>query len=471
MEEEGYHSWHRQLFEENYQSLCRYAGSMVSPGDSVIRQEVEDIVQDVFRLLWQKRASLRTHENIVGWLFKTTFNKTRSAGSKHNRRAQRHAGTVNENADACPDAADVDPEALLLLQEQKEQIIGVIGEANYLFLLDYFDTNITSEALADRLGISISALRTRVHRIIKPLRNANFIIFLVLCVMLSGFEESQSGGDNHGAGNDRKSGSRSDDHRFLTFSMVAAIRDHESAKAWQSINAAVLRLCSLVLTYRIEALSQERQEQAWTAIEAWINQDVHRHVIHSRHVRVILVTLLLILLLGSICFAAFRPWIVSTLFGAEQVQSEIEATQQVSLEPRTYGDALGVDFVDVLNQDNVRVMLPCWIPEGYSLTTVDAVDFTRTRWEATARYQGNDAGFSIQISRYDSDNGVVSFNAEKDARTQSTKEVNGITVSIFDNLARRSAQYIVPPYVVVISGSISQEDLTQMIESMEDDNP
>ncbi len=115
----------------------------------------------------------------------------------------------------------------------------VIGEENYRLLLDYYDANISSEALAHSLGIGVFALRTRVHRIIKKLRKIELAAFSILYVTLFGFTQLQGGGEHTGAGKGRKSSNRSGKHRFLTFPMVAAIRDHESAKPWQEINPEV----------------------------------------------------------------------------------------------------------------------------------------------------------------------------------------------------------------------------------------
>lgn len=58
----------RELFERYYLSLCKYANTLV---DNPI--EAEDIVQDIFFNLWEKRKSLNIEHSLSAYLYRTVY--------------------------------------------------------------------------------------------------------------------------------------------------------------------------------------------------------------------------------------------------------------------------------------------------------------------------------------------------------------------------------------------------------------
>ncbi|MFW5657350.1 MAG: RNA polymerase sigma-70 factor [Bacteroidota bacterium] len=58
----------RELYDLYYTSLCRHAYSFVDD-----RAVAEDIVQDVFFNLWEKRKSLNIENSLVAYLYRTVY--------------------------------------------------------------------------------------------------------------------------------------------------------------------------------------------------------------------------------------------------------------------------------------------------------------------------------------------------------------------------------------------------------------
>jgi RNA polymerase sigma-70 factor, ECF subfamily len=58
-----------QLFKSHYKLLCNISNNIVKNS-----RAAEDIVQDVFMKLWQKKDELQIHSNIGGYLYRATTN-------------------------------------------------------------------------------------------------------------------------------------------------------------------------------------------------------------------------------------------------------------------------------------------------------------------------------------------------------------------------------------------------------------
>jgi RNA polymerase sigma factor (sigma-70 family) len=59
-----------ELFDTNYQALCRYAYSILKDG-----VEAEDMVQRVFCKIWDKRSELEIHTSIKSYLYRIVHNE------------------------------------------------------------------------------------------------------------------------------------------------------------------------------------------------------------------------------------------------------------------------------------------------------------------------------------------------------------------------------------------------------------
>ena len=60
----------REVFDDCYESLCRYAFTMVKDFD-----QAEDIVQSMFLKLWEKRDSIDITSSLRSYLFRSVYNQ------------------------------------------------------------------------------------------------------------------------------------------------------------------------------------------------------------------------------------------------------------------------------------------------------------------------------------------------------------------------------------------------------------
>ena len=156
------------LFERYHVPLFDFLTRMT--GD---RAAAEDLVQDIFMRILKYRSTFRDVGSFETWLFRIARN-ARADYFRQRRAAEPLAEEALDRPEPSPGPArrlEVDRErarlrrALLLLREDKRELI---------VLARYQDMKY--EQIAEVLGIEVGAVKVRVHRAIKELRE----IFLQL---------------------------------------------------------------------------------------------------------------------------------------------------------------------------------------------------------------------------------------------------------------------------------------------------
>lgn len=142
------------LVERYHGDLLRLAYAMC--GD---RSMAEDAVQSAWQAAWRGRNELRDAEKVRGWLFTITANEVRRLLRR--RRLTALLG-AHDNRDAAIEfrPRDVDlARALEHLSSRDRQLIGM-----------HYGLGLTSEEIGSHLGLSASATRVRLHRVLGRLR-------------------------------------------------------------------------------------------------------------------------------------------------------------------------------------------------------------------------------------------------------------------------------------------------------------
>jgi RNA polymerase sigma-70 factor (ECF subfamily) len=144
---ESFNSW----FDELY---TKHAPRMVRAARRILDNEelAEDIVQNVFIILLAKQEEIRNHENPTGWLYLTLRNQI---GNEMQKEKYRKSLPLDERLAAEEDRyhfplRDCLPEGLT--EDEKEILIFV------------YEMDLTYEEISERLGRSVLACRTRLHR-------------------------------------------------------------------------------------------------------------------------------------------------------------------------------------------------------------------------------------------------------------------------------------------------------------------
>lgn len=157
------------LFEKHYSNLMFYASRFVD------EDEAEDIIQDVFFELWNRRENVEFGENIKSFLYRSVYTKALNV-IKHK--------TIVENYNAeeiqlqnirmefyQPDNVEVIQriENIELRREIYSAINSLPDKCREIFKLSYI-YNHTNKEIADALGISIRTVEAHMYKALKFLR-------------------------------------------------------------------------------------------------------------------------------------------------------------------------------------------------------------------------------------------------------------------------------------------------------------
>lgn len=159
----GDRSAFESLFRREYPGLATYARNLVGA-----REPAEDIVQDVFVILWTRRDRLRMPENLVGYLYRSVRNR-----AFNHLRGERH------RADWLARHTDPDPETPAVAQQRVEGIdirqairkaaAHLSPRCREVFELSR-ERNLTYPMIAETLGISIKTVETLMGRALAGIR-------------------------------------------------------------------------------------------------------------------------------------------------------------------------------------------------------------------------------------------------------------------------------------------------------------
>jgi len=158
------------IFLNYYQVLCIYALSIVR--DKII---AEEIVQDVFVKLWEKRADLSIKSSLKAYLYRSVHNHGLNY-LKHQLVQQKFTADllVNSSIFVSPLSPDY-PLANMLSQELGDKINQSVSalpnQCREVFLLIRYDDHSYEEA-AEKLNISINTVKTQLKRAISKLRES-----------------------------------------------------------------------------------------------------------------------------------------------------------------------------------------------------------------------------------------------------------------------------------------------------------
>lgn len=176
-------AWLSALFEEHYELLYRVGRLFCGNGQTAM---VEEQIQEVFLLAWQKRGKLRHHPNPGGWLVEAMRLKLMNSGRKLARENRHRAFSLDEqDTGEMEDAGCVRPEDFLRDGERRALLIELLGREDAELFWRYCVRGESAEELSGRCGISVNAVRMRICRIRKRLvKNREMFYAIVLMLVL-----------------------------------------------------------------------------------------------------------------------------------------------------------------------------------------------------------------------------------------------------------------------------------------------
>jgi RNA polymerase sigma-70 factor (ECF subfamily) len=168
------------LFKTHYSGLCGYATKYVWDLD-----QAEEIVQDLFFNLWNKKNNLFIDTSIEAYLFRAVRNACLNY-LKHQKVRQQHADAVKKNPSAGQAAPDNSVETLELQSKIDEAVNLLPPERQKIFRLSRYE-GLKYKEIADQLGLSVKTVEAQMGKALKSLREnltEYLVIFLLFMVEL-----------------------------------------------------------------------------------------------------------------------------------------------------------------------------------------------------------------------------------------------------------------------------------------------
>lgn len=150
------------LFYRYYSFLCAYASKMLDD-----RDVAEEIVQDLFVEIWEKRAQLIIETSIKSYLFQSVRNRCLNLIQHHKIRTKYAERLLSETAHSVSvDEVYVEFD----LAEKIEDAIGSLPEKRQEIFRLSREEGLKYREIAEKLNISIKTVETQMSLAIKTLR-------------------------------------------------------------------------------------------------------------------------------------------------------------------------------------------------------------------------------------------------------------------------------------------------------------
>ena len=151
------------MFKKYYNPLCNYASTIVND-----HKMAQDVVQDVFTKLWDKRDNISINDNEKSYLFQAV--KNRSLEMLRKRKSDQKISTADYN-DVHVDNREIEEEAKnYMLKEFLYKSIGQLPpKCQEIFVLNKVN-GLTYNEIASDLNISVKTVENQIGRAYRKLR-------------------------------------------------------------------------------------------------------------------------------------------------------------------------------------------------------------------------------------------------------------------------------------------------------------
>lgn len=170
--------WFTALYQRYADMLARVGRRLLYPNAS--EEDVAELVQDVFLLLWNKREALRAHPNPGGWLIQALKFRASHRRDAVTRERLRAAYSLDAE-DAAPVCAEGEtPEERAAMAVHAEAIKALLGEEDGELFLAYALEGKSARQIAKEMGVGANCVSMRIYRLRRKLREHPEIFFAIL---------------------------------------------------------------------------------------------------------------------------------------------------------------------------------------------------------------------------------------------------------------------------------------------------
>ena len=476
-----------QLMEKHYgkiyQCLMNDARRL---GAGPLLTETEDCIQEALLLLYDQWPKYETTENLPGWLYITALNTLKNRRRLY--RAREKTVTASLDQDGAGQQAAQRLERMEhaqaarreWAQEGLQRIRQCLTQEEYDFLLAYFQGEGAVQAMARALNVSEASLWKKKQRLIQKIKHQLFHVMLT--IILSGcmpfvtlINEGNMGGESAGhppgeAGPQPETPLSAEsaavvaeflrslpadvfDERCLRLLCLCnQITDSQFGKDPVDVEAAIREHKRRVAQYK----AQKRKEGRGT-----------RHL--SRRAAVALILAACLVLAGAVCYGlGWTPWRIFTWQDDEHYNYTIYSGWDSATDPYTAFQPTGLDqeLDRLLQQYEIYLPLPTWIPEGYGkpefeIDVVDMMIAFRTYFPKEDYYLA-----MVIYKDLPGSEGVTDGYMEKDDDYYEEYTVAGNTFIIVSNVGRLQAKWFEQPYQLLITGRVTPEEMHRILDSI-----
>lgn len=171
----------KDVYRLYYNDLCRYTRKYFP-----LREDAEEIVQDVLVRIWENRDKLTHVNNLRTYLFTTVKNSSLNR-IEHLRVVQKHADSValeikalelESDTDFFENQSNIEKEVLKAIDDLPEQ-------CGKVFKMKYID-GMKAKDIADEVNLSQRTVETHVFNGLKLLRQrlAHVLPFVLICLAI-----------------------------------------------------------------------------------------------------------------------------------------------------------------------------------------------------------------------------------------------------------------------------------------------
>ena len=147
----------QQIYEENYSRVVGLCLGYVKGNDFLAK----DLAQEVFVKVWQNLPQFRQHSKISTWIYRITVNTC----LQELRKKKYVALKIDVEAESTPNPIETESRF-----KSMYKCIDSLSPENKSIILLELET-VPQNEIADIIGISHGAIRTRIHRIKEQLSN------------------------------------------------------------------------------------------------------------------------------------------------------------------------------------------------------------------------------------------------------------------------------------------------------------
>jgi RNA polymerase sigma-70 factor (family 1) len=151
------------FFKTYYERLCNYANTILDDMD-----ESEEMVQNAFLTLWEKRGSIEVHTSLKSYLYRAVYNSSLNR-VKHLKVQRKHDAWFKQSASLEHENTTERLMESELEQMAKRAIDQLPPQCQMVFRLSRFE-NLTYAEIATQMNLSVKTVENHMIKALRTLR-------------------------------------------------------------------------------------------------------------------------------------------------------------------------------------------------------------------------------------------------------------------------------------------------------------